>query len=251
MKLTAVKSAAAASILLASLAAGAAVYTTSTSSSPPLAEKQSGGIARVAAVAASRHATVDVGSVPEVDLSSKGLPAEREAARRRAPRNALAATDAPKPEHRPRKVEPPPAPAPLPAPAPAPAVDSDAIGNPGWSTTVSEAAERAPAAVAPAPATRRLAPIARERADDDAGWRPSTPVMIASSVGAIGLGMAALGAGFGDGPTRAGFAVTGGGIGAIGLATAGILLLIEPDEDEAKPVQVGVGPAAVSMRGAF
>jgi hypothetical protein len=240
-------------VLLASLAVGAGVCSPTSSSAPPAEARTSGVAARLASPAAASTPSEPVAPAA-IELSDKGLPAARGLSPRRAPRNALAATEAPKPAPRPapRKLEvPPPMPEPevQPAPPPEPADFSDlASGGSAAGNGNAVASSASPPAIVPA----REAALARDTTDDSDAWRPSTPVLIASSVGAIGLTLGALGAGFGDGGGDIGFAVAGAGIGAIGMATAGILLLLESgDDDEPKQVRVAVGPAAVSVRGGF
>jgi hypothetical protein len=161
------------------------------------------------------------------------------------PRKPRPAPVPPPPVVEPDVVEPPAA---LPPPE-VPAVSGD--GSAGNATVAPSGAGRAPAEVAPPALVPRVSRATPPRQRDRGGPHLSTPVVVSASVGAIGLAMGAIGAGFGDGPVEPGFAVAGAGIGAVGLATAGILLLIQPDEPEPRRVQVGVGPGAVAVRGGF
>jgi hypothetical protein len=155
----------------------------------------------------------------------------------------------------PRKPRPAPVPPPPVVEEPAveqapPAPEVPAVSGAGNATVAPSGAGRATAQPSPAPLAPRVSREAPPRRREG-GPHLSTPVIVASSVGAIGLAMGAIGAGFGDGPVEPGFAVAGAGIGAVGLATAGILLLIQPDEPEPRRVRVGVGPGAVAVRGGF
>ena len=209
--------------------------------------------ARTAQQLSSAHAAEPLELVPALaleDVNDSGPSARRVTSQQKA----MVALPTPrKPRPAPVPLPPPVVEEPAIEPAPeapeVPSVSGD--GTAGNASMSPSGAGRAPAQVAPAPLAPRVSRQPPPRRREGGGPHLSTPVVVASSVGAIGLAMGAIGAGFGDGPIEPGFAVAGAGIGAVGLATAGILLLIQPDEPEPRRVQVGVGPGAVAVRGGF
>jgi hypothetical protein len=90
----------------------------------------------------------------------------------------------------------------------------------------------------------------------------STPVAVAATVGAGGLLVAAAATGLAPSAETTGFALGALGVGTVGIATAGLLLLLGPDDSPPprspdpelvapKVTSASLGPGSFAVAGRF